>query len=255
MHTLTLTVVMTKLKLIVFKVNVLSVYRTEVRDVSDLHNVPLQRIYFCRLHRSAGGWLPVRVYRGILRYVCRPCRPVIYCWLVQNVRMDDYHCYRPQTNLRRLCFYRCLSVHGGACVVARGGGVHGCSGGACVVAPRGGGMRGCSRGGVCGCSGGLHGCSWGGVHGCSRGACMVAPRGACMVAPGGACVVAPGGACVVARGGLHGCSQGGMRGCSWGCVWLLLGGSVCGCSWGGVHGCSGGVYGCWPTPLLLMLRA
>ena len=93
MHTLTLTVVMTKFKLIVFKVNVLSVYRTEVRDVSDLHNVPLQRIYFCRLHRSAGGWLPVWVYRGILWYVCRPCRPVIYCWLVQNVRMDDYHCF------------------------------------------------------------------------------------------------------------------------------------------------------------------
>ena len=55
-------------------------------------------------------------------------------------------------SLRRLCFYRCLSVHRGvgACVVARGeghvwllGGMHGCSRGACVVAPRKG-MRGCS---------------------------------------------------------------------------------------------------------------
>ena len=74
-------------------------------------------------------------------------------------------------------------------------GMCGCSWGACVVAP-GGGMRGCSQGGMRGCSGG---------------ACMVAPwrhawllPGACMVAPGGGmrgcsggmCMVAPGGACV-----------------------------------------------------------
>ena len=62
----------------------------------------------------------------------------------------------------------------GACVVALGGhgcsrgGMHGCSGGACVVA--------LGWGGVCGCSGGVHGCSgghawllWGGMHGCSVG--------------------------------------------------------------------------------------
>ena len=56
-------------------------------------------------------------------------------------------------SLRRLCFYRCLSVHkGGACVVARGG-MHGCSGGGCVwLLP-------------------------GGMHGCSGGACVVAPGG------------------------------------------------------------------------------
>ena len=47
---------------------------------------------------------------------------------------------------------------GGACMVALGG-MHGCSG-VCVVAP--GGMHGCSRGGMCGCSGGVHGCSPGG---------------------------------------------------------------------------------------------
>ena len=34
-------------------------------------------------------------------------------------------------SLRWLCFYRCLSVH-------RGGGMRGCSGGACMVAPGGG---------------------------------------------------------------------------------------------------------------------
>ena len=78
----------------------------------------------------------------------------------------------------------CMVTRRGACVVAQGGhawllwgGVHGCSRGACVVAP-GGGMRGCSRGGMCGCSwggvhgcsgGGMHGCSWGGMHGCSQG--------------------------------------------------------------------------------------
>ena len=89
-------------------------------------------------------------------------------------------------SLRRLCFYRCLSVHtGGTCVVAAGGhtwllpggmvalggmrvalgGVHGCSGrGACVVA-----------------LGGMHGCSGGGHVWLLPGwACMVAPRGACM---------------------------------------------------------------------------
>ena len=68
---------------------------------------------------------------------------------------------------------------GGACMVAHGGGgggVHGCSGKACVVAPTGG-MHGCSGGDVHGCSGG---CVWllregrgGGMHGCSGGVCVV----------------------------------------------------------------------------------
>ena len=88
-------------------------------------------------------------------------------------------------SLRRLCFYRCLSVHGGggawlqgvgACVAA--GDVHGCRG-ACMVAQ---GMRGWWWGGVmCGC------------------------RGACVVV-GGACMVAGGHAWLL--GGVHGCGGG-----------------------------------------------
>ena len=74
-------------------------------------------------------------------------------------------------SLRRLCFYRCLSVHMGGHMWLLGGvgGMCGCSGGACVVT-HGGGMRGCS-GGMNGCPrghawlvwgvGGMHGCSWG----------------------------------------------------------------------------------------------
>ena len=60
--------------------------------------------------------------------------------------------YRPQTSLRRLCFYRCLSVH---------------------------------RGGVCGCWGGAL-FYLGGVHGFIRGgACAVLFGGACVVLFGG----------------------------------------------------------------------
>ena len=72
-------------------------------------------------------------------------------------------------SLRRLCFYRCLSVHRG--------GVHGCSGGHAWL------LQG----------GSVHGCSQGGMHGCSWGACVVAPGGACMVTLGGTCMVDPGG--------------------------------------------------------------
>ena len=148
-------------------------------------------------------------------------------------------CYRPQTKvLRRLCFYRCLCVHGGGgmCVVALGGGMHGCSGG----------MRGCSRGacmvaprGVCMVA------PRGGMHGCSRGVCMVAPRGMCGCS-GGCAWLLPGGharllwggghawllqgACMVALGGMCGCSRGGgMCGCSGECM----------VAWGG------GMHGIW----------
>ena len=152
-------------------------------------------------------------------------------------------------SLRRLCFYRCLSVHGGGvhgcsgeghawllwggmCGCSGWGG-HGCSQGACVVTP--GGHAWLLRG-VCMVAprGGVHGCSWGGHAWLLRGACMVALGGhvwlllgGCVVAPGGHAWLLPGGACVVAP-------RGGMRGCSGGHAWLL--GGVHGCSWGGMRG-------------------
>ena len=153
-------------------------------------------------------------------------------------------------SLRRLCFYRCLSVHRG--------GMHGCSrgwgacvvapGGACVVAPGGGGgMHGCSQGACMVCSWGrgacmvaLGGCAW-----LLGGACMVAPKGACVVAPGGCVWLHPGGRGMhpgghvwyalggwLFLGGMCGCS-GGMCACSGGCMVML----------GGMHGCSGACMG------------
>ena len=154
-------------------------------------------------------------------------------------------------SLRRLCFYRCLSVHGGACMVALRG--------VCVVAPGGhawllpGGTCGCSQGGHAwlllgggghvwllpwGCAwlpcGGMHGCSQGGMHGCSQGACMVAlgQRGHAWLLLGGmcgcswgACVVSPGGCAWLLLGGMYGCSQGCVCGCSGGHAWVAPGGA------------------------------
>ena len=91
-------------------------------------------------------------------------------------------------SLRRLCFYRCLSVHrGGVCGCSQGGHAWLLAGGACVVAPRG------------------H--AW-----LLPGGCAWLLRGACMVAPGGACVVALGGHVWLLLGGVHGCSGGDVRG-------------------------------------------
>ena len=100
-------------------------------------------------------------------------------------------------SLRRLCFYRCLSVHGGRAWLLQWGGMHGCSGG-CAWLPPGG---------------------W---------VCVVAPRGACMVAPRGGMRGCSRGACVVAPGGgVHGCSRGSVHGSSQGGhVWLLPGGGM-----------------------------
>ena len=121
----------------------------------------------------------------------------------------------------------------------------------------------CPRGGMCGCSRGVHGCSggmyvvargghawllWGGVHGCSRGHAWLL-WGVCMVAPGGmrgclggmrgclgVCVVPSGGgglACMVTPRGVHGCSRGHawllwlVHGCSQGHAWLLPGRGAC----------------------------
>ena len=81
-------------------------------------------------------------------------------------------------SLRRLCFYRCLSVHRGVCMVAGGGGhvwlqggVHGCRGHAWLL-------------GGCMVVEGMRGWWWGGVMCGCRGACVVVGR-ACMVAGGG----------------------------------------------------------------------
>ena len=72
-------------------------------------------------------------------------------------------------------------------------------------------------GGACGCSGG-------GVRGCSRGACMVAPGGHAWLLPrGGMCGCSQGGHAWLLRGGMHSCYQGGMRGCSGACM-VALGG-------------------------------
>ena len=63
-------------------------------------------------------------------------------------------------SLRRLCFYRCLSVHRGPVWLLPGG--------ACMVA--------------------MGGCAWllpGGMCGCSGGGCMVAPGGCAWLLPGG----------------------------------------------------------------------
>ena len=88
------------------------------------------------------------------------------------------------------------------------GGMHGCSGGACMVAA-GGDMRGCSGGHVWLFRGGMCGCSWG--------VCMVAPRGGVHGCSGGHAWLLQG-ACVVALGRVCGCSEGH--------VWLLWGGCM-----------------------------
>ena len=84
-------------------------------------------------------------------------------------------------SLRRLCFYRCLSVHtggrhawfysGGVCVVLFGGCVWIYSGGHAWFY-----------------SGGHAWFYSGGMHGFIRGACMVLFGGACVVLFGGACM-------------------------------------------------------------------
>ena len=92
-------------------------------------------------------------------------------------------------------------------------------GGACLVAP--GGHAWLLGGGMCGCS---------------RGACMVAlGEGACVVAPGehawllwgGHAWLLPGEACVVALGGMRGCSGRACVVALGGHAWLLPGGEVC----------------------------
>ena len=94
-----------------------------------------------------------------------------------NILLECILVIARKRSLRKLCFYRCLSVHGGggACMVA---------GGACVVA----------AGGVCGCWGS---CVVAGGHAWLPGAYMA--KGACMV-KGAVCGE---GGCM-AKGGVHG---------------------------------------------------
>ena len=140
-------------------------------------------------------------------------------------------------SLRRLCFYRCLSVHtggghawfysGGACVVLFGGHAWFYLGGHAWFYLEGHawfysgvGMRGFILG-VCVVL--FRGCVWfylGGMHGFIRGACMVLFRGVHGCS---------GGACMVAWGGMCGCSQGGH-------AWLLWGACVVALGRGGVRG-------------------
>ena len=110
----------------------------------------------------------------------------------------------PKRSLRRLCFYRCLSVHRGegTCLVGGGGG--------CVIA----GGHAWLLGGMHGCWGGMHGCqghAWllGGMHGCRGHAWLLGGMCGCqgMCSCWEACVVARGhawllGVCMVA-GGMH----------------------------------------------------
>ena len=94
----------------------------------------------------------------------------------------------------------------------------------------------------------MHGCCGGGMRGCSGGACMlgeacvVAPGGHAwllgghawlLLGAGGAWLLL--GACVVALGGMRGCSGGGCAWLLWGASMVAPGGEwgVRGCSWGG----------------------
>ena len=106
-------------------------------------------------------------------------------------------------SLQRLCFYRCLSVHRGACMVGESVWWWGVHSRGCVV----GGMhgRGACMVGVCG-----RGCAWWEVHG-SRGMhggrCMAGGHAWWRVFMAGVC----------AWWGMHGrgmCMAGG-RGCAW----------------------------------------
>ena len=146
-------------------------------------------------------------------------------------------------SLRRLCFYRCLSVHnrGGACVVALGG---------CAWFCPGGGMHGFVWGGVWFCLGGMCGCSGGMCGFCPTGACMVLSGGhawllrglhgfvwGSMVLSRGACMVLSGGACVVFPGGVHGFFRGACMVFFWGVCMVFSGGAcmVFSGGRGGVH--------------------
>ena len=129
---------------------------------------------------------------------------------LQQVQRDfpSYFTARKRS-LRRLCFYRCLSVH-------TGGGVHGFIWGACVVL-----FGGCAWFYL----GGMRGFILGGMRGFIWGACVVLFGGACVVLFGGCVWFYSGGMCGFIRGGMHGFIRGGMRGfIQGGPVWFYSGG-------------------------------
>ena len=137
--------------------------------------------------RSTWWWrITVNVLRSRLILILR-----ITYWFVKTAY------YRPQTKCAKVMFLQ-VSV-----ILSTGGGICGCSGGACMVAP--------------------------------RGASVVAPRGRAWLLPGvcgcsgGACMVAPGGGHVWLLRGHAWLVWGG--GCSGGCAWLF---------WGVMHGFTGG---------------
>ena len=111
---------------------------------------------------------------------------------MKGIVLLDLYFYRPQTKFAKVMILQVSVSHS----VHRGG-MCGCSGG----------VRGCSWGDMCGCSGGVRGCSQGSIHGCSRELCGCSRR-ACVVAPGGTCVVALGGHVWLLPGDMHGCSLG-----------------------------------------------
>ena len=128
-------------------------------------------------------------------------------------------------SLRRLCFYRCLSVHtgGGRHGFIRWGGMCGFIRGACMVL---------FGGRAWFYSGGVHGFIWGGMHGFIQGGMHGFIRGVCMVLFGGHVWFYSGGmhsfiwgACVVLFGGCAWFYLGGMHGFIRGaCVVLFRGG-------------------------------
>ena len=87
-----------------------------------------------------------------LPHQCRlHCSQIRPCIITSEVNKGERVITAHKRSLRRLCFYRCLSVHRG--------GMRGCSGGACVVA----------RGACMVALGGHAWLLWGGMCGCSRG--------------------------------------------------------------------------------------
>ena len=131
--------------------------------------------------------------------------------LQKILSFERKHIYRPQRSWGKVIFSKaCVnnSVHGGACVVARGG-MCGCTGGGAWFYL--GDMCGFIWGACMVLFGGMHGFIQGSMHGFIWGACMVLFRGVHGFI-WGACVVLFGGCVWFYSGGILGFIWGGMRG-------------------------------------------